>query len=165
MLKNIFVVVIFFVISYTAQTTVAEAIVRHQHDKRKTNPDNVNIVDGAWGDDVTTRSKRMMANHLSLPKLAPVSTHCEALEFNVTLSRPHCEAKVVVNRMCYGVCVSKYVPAVGGSYIFQRTHCAPVKTKQRTVHLTCSRTRGLGTSWTKKVHMEQVLDCGCTNHQ
>jgi len=78
---------------------------------------------------------------------------CRTEKYDQVVKREGCEPVTIVNKMCFGQCVSVWVPGLFASFPV----CRPSKLVWRTVTLTCGRKRRRK----RRVRVEKVKRCSC----
>lgn len=78
---------------------------------------------------------------------------CRTQKYSQVIKRDGCEPLTIVNKMCFGQCVSVWVPGLFASFPV----CRPSKSTFKTVTLTCGRNR----EKRKRVRIEKVRRCSC----
>lgn len=78
---------------------------------------------------------------------------CRTQKYSQVIKRDGCEPLTIVNKMCFGQCVSVWVPGLFASFPV----CRPSKSTFKTVTLTCGRNG----EKRKRVRIEKVRRCSC----
>lgn len=78
---------------------------------------------------------------------------CRTQKYSQVIKREGCEPLTIVNKMCFGQCVSVWVPGLFASFPV----CRPSKSTFKTVTLTCGHNR----EKRKRVRIEKVRRCSC----
>jgi hypothetical protein len=87
---------------------------------------------------------------------------CRTQKYSQVIKKEGCEPLTITNRMCFGQCVSVWVPGLFASFPV----CRPSRSSWKTVTLTC----GKNSDRKRRVRIEKVRRCSCmeiegTNHQ
>ncbi|CAL8090420.1 unnamed protein product [Orchesella dallaii] len=78
---------------------------------------------------------------------------CRTQKYSQIIKREGCEPMTIVNKMCFGQCVSVWVPGLFASFPV----CRPSKSTFKMVTLTCGRNK----EKRKRVRIEKVRRCSC----
>lgn len=78
---------------------------------------------------------------------------CRTQKYSQVIKRDGCEPLTVMNKMCFGQCVSVWVPGLFSSFPV----CKPSRSSWKTVILTCGKNRDRK----KRVRIEKVRRCSC----